>query len=104
MEAPQPFRILPHLLQQAAYQVIVEEVFGLQEVTRPSQNSPEPNCPNSQNSVRKRTGGRPLGRIGTPRTDEKFSYIWKRANSRPNALTGQRAGYAPLKALLGERK
>ncbi len=104
MDAPQPFRILSHLLQQAAYQVIVEEVFGLQEVTRPSQNNPEPNCPNSQNSVRKRTGGRALGRIGTPRTDETFSYIWKRATSRRNALIGQRAGYARLKALVDERK
>src|SRR6266481_7867538 len=81
MEAPQPFRILPHLLQQAAYQVIVEEVFGLQEVTRPSQNNPETNCPNSQNSVRKRTGGRTQGTIGAPRTDETFSYIWRRAAS-----------------------
>src|SRR5258708_30796552 len=68
---------LPHLLQQAAYQVIVEEVFGLQEVTPPSQNNPEPNCPNSQNSVRKRTGRRTGNNRHTEDRRDVFLYLEK---------------------------
>src|SRR5260370_39008954 len=104
MEAPQPFRILPHLLQQAAYQVIVEEVFGLQEVTRPSQNSPEPNCPNSQNSVRKRTGG-PWEESANQGPTRRFLIFGKGQTPGGTRLPGSaRARPAPRRSATNTRK